>query len=169
MSTRRVFRWILYFLELLVFFVLQTTPGIVPEICGAKPILLIPAALTIAVFEGDIGGMTAGIAAGLLIDMGSGGVLGVHAILLAILCFVSGALTMQILRTNLLVVMLTAAVAVPLVILLQWLVFYVFPGYEDAWYVFTTNILPKIGYTLALTPLFYFFNKVVALPLSDAA
>lgn len=169
MQTRRIFRWILYFLELIVFYVLQTTPGIIPAIAGARPLLLIPAALTIAMFEGDVGGMVIGIAAGLLIDMGGGDLLGFHAILLAILCFVLGSMTMQIFRTNLLVALLAALAAVPVVTLLQWVFFYILPGYGDLQYVFVTAIVPKMIYTFAVTPLFYLFNRVIALRLSEAA
>ena len=168
MSTRRIFRWVLYFLELIVFYVLQTTPGIIPEVYGARPVLLIPIALTIAMFEGDFGGLTVGIAAGLLLDMGGSDVLGFHAIILAILCFVLGSMTMQIFRTNLLVALLAALVAIPLVTVLQWVFFYVLQGYGDAQYVFMTSILPKMIYTYAVTPLFYLFNRVIALRLSDA-
>ncbi len=169
MPTRRIFRWILYFLELVVFYVLQTTPGIIPAVYGARPVLLIPIALTIAMFEGDVGGMVVGIAAGLLIDMGGSDLLGFHAILLAVLCFVIGSMTMQIFRTNLLVALLSSLVAVPLVIVLQWVFFYIVPGYGDVQYVFMTSILPKMIYTFAVTPLFYLFNRVIALRLSDAA
>ena len=169
MSGRRVFRWILYFLELVAVYVLQTTPGIIPAVSGARPVLLIPAALTIAMFEGDIGGMAVGIAAGLLIDMGGSDILGFHAIVLAILCFVLGSMTMQIFRTNLLVALLAAVVAVPVVIVLQWVFFYILPGYGDLQYVFMGSILPKMVYTFAVTPLFYLFNRVIALRLSEAA
>ena len=169
MSGRRVFRWILYFLELIAVYVLQTTPGIIPAVSGARPVLLIPAALTIAMFEGDIGGMAVGIAAGLLIDMGGSDILGFHAIGLAILCFVLGSMTMQIFRTNLLVALLAAVVAVPVVIVLQWVFFYILPGYGDLQYVFLGSILPKMVYTFAVTPLFYLFNRVIALRLSEAA
>ena len=150
MSVRRVFRWILYFLELIAVYVLQTTPGIIPAVSGARPVLLIPAALTIAMFEGDIGGMTVGIAAGLLIDMGGSDILGFHAIVLAILCFVLGSMTMQIFRTNLLVALLASFVAVPVVIVLQWVFFYILPGYGDLQYVFLGSLLPKMVYTFAL-------------------
>ena len=169
MSVRRVFRWILYFLELVAVYVLQTTPGIIPAVSGARPVLLIPAALTIAMFEGDIGGMAVGIAAGLLIDMGGSDILGFHAIVLAILCFVLGSMTMQIFRTNLLVALLAAVVAVPVVIVLQWVFFYILPGYGDLQYVFMGSILPKMVYTFAVMPLFYLFNRVIALRLSEAA
>ena len=165
MSGRRVFRWVLYFLELIVFYVLQTTPGIIPAVSGARPVLLIPVALTIAIFEGDIGGM----AAGLLIDMGGSDILGFHAILLAILCFVLGSMTMQIFRTNLLVALIAALVVIPLVTVLQWVFFYILPGYGDLRYVFMSSILPKMIYTFAVTPLFYLFNRVIALRLSEAA
>lgn len=154
--------------ELLVIYVLQMTPGLVPEIGGGRPVLLIPAALTIAMFEGDIGGMVAGIVAGLLIDMGGTDLLGFHGVLLAVLCFAVGALTMKTFRTNLLVSLLAAFAAIPLVLALQWLFFFVLPGYDGAVYVFVSSILPKMLYTFAVTPIFYGFNRVVALRLSEA-
>ena len=91
------------------------------------------------------------------------------AILLAILCFVLGSMTMQIFRTNLLVALLAALVVIPLVTVLQWVFFYILPGYGDLRYVFMSSILPKMIYTFAVTPLFYLFNRVIALRLSEAA
>lgn len=65
----------------------QETPGLIPELFGARPVLLIPVALSIALFEGERPSMMFGLFSGLLIDFGIGGALGFHALLLAATCF----------------------------------------------------------------------------------
>ena len=48
MSDRAIsfFRYLAYVIELILMFVLTTTPGLMPELCGAKPALLVCVALT---------------------------------------------------------------------------------------------------------------------------
>ena len=46
----RFFRYLAYTLEILVLFLLQETPNFIPCLWGIRPTLLIPAALTIALF-----------------------------------------------------------------------------------------------------------------------
>ena len=45
---KRWMRWALYAVQLLLLFVLQETPGLLPPVMGAKPMLILAAALTIA-------------------------------------------------------------------------------------------------------------------------
>ena len=169
MLPNRIFRWIFYLIEFLVLFILQTVPGIIPAIGGVQPLLLLSAALSVALFEGNVGGMTAGIAAGLLIDFGYGEILGVHAIFLAIFGFLLGSMTMELFRTNLLILMLAGLVVVPAVLTLQWLLFYVWQGYNGAGYVYYTHYIPEMFYTYLLLPLLYGLNRIIALRLSEAA
>ena len=44
----RLIRYLAYTLELLVLFMLQETPGLLPTIFGSRPLLVLPAVLTIA-------------------------------------------------------------------------------------------------------------------------
>ena len=85
MSGNRIVRIVIYAIELLLLYVLQTTRGLVPEFSGTRPLMLVCAAMMIALFEGDVTGLIFGIAAGLLIDMGGADVLGFHALLLGLL------------------------------------------------------------------------------------
>ena len=48
---KRWMRWALYAVQLLLLFVLQETPGLLPPVMGAKPMLILAAALTIAMVE----------------------------------------------------------------------------------------------------------------------
>ena len=75
MSGNRIVRIVIYTIELLLLYVLQTTRGLVPEFSGTRPLMLVCAAMMIALFEGDVTGLIFGIAAGLLIDMGGADVL----------------------------------------------------------------------------------------------
>ena len=45
----KVIRYLAYTLELLVLFMLQETPGLLPPLFGARPVLLFPAVITIAI------------------------------------------------------------------------------------------------------------------------
>ncbi|HBT91305.1 MAG TPA: rod shape-determining protein MreD, partial [Ruminococcaceae bacterium] len=65
MSRYRVIRYLGYSIEILVLFVLQETPGLIPEIGGARPVMLIPAAVCIAMFESETPAMAFGLAGGL--------------------------------------------------------------------------------------------------------
>ena len=48
MSRYKGIRFFAYFLEILVLFMVQETPGLMPSVYGVRPTLLIPAALLIA-------------------------------------------------------------------------------------------------------------------------
>ena len=50
MNRYKGIRFFAYVLEILVLFMVQETPGLLPPILGARPVLLIPAALSIAFF-----------------------------------------------------------------------------------------------------------------------
>ena len=168
MSRHQFLRWMTYIIELVLLYIIQCTPGLIPAVYGARPVLLIPAAVTIAMFEGDIGGMIAGILSGLLIDLGGGSVLGVHAILLGILCYFIGLATMDLIKTNFFTALLFGAVSILLVCLIQWAVFYVLWNYGENAYALTRHYLPKAAYTFCIVPLVYLFNRFFALRLSDA-
>ena len=62
----RYLKWTAYGLLLLGASLLQMAPRAIPSIFGARPLLLIPIVVSIAMFEGPIGGAAAGIAGGLL-------------------------------------------------------------------------------------------------------
>ena len=155
-------RYFAYTLELLLLFMLQQTPSLLPEILGGRPVLLIPAAILIAMYETNVISMAFGIAAGLLLDFASGHGLGFHAIVLAVLCFLFSSLCMELIQTNFLTALAAGAVLTGIVILLQWLALYVGPGYSQPFYAFIHHYLARFVYTyLFILPL-YFLNRLLA-------
>ncbi|NLJ31061.1 MAG: rod shape-determining protein MreD [Clostridiales bacterium] len=163
-------KWIRYFaytIELLAFFVVQETPGLIPAVFGARPVLVIPAALSIALFEEELPSLFFGAFAGLLTDLGISPTLGFHALLLGVACFFLSVLAANLIHTNFLTAMASAAVVPFFLFLIQWVFFYVLTEYESPWYAFTTHYLPIYAYTAALMPVAYYFNRALALQLRD--
>ena len=167
MSRQRLLRWSIYFLELLLVFLLQQVPGLLPTIAGVRPVLLFPVAISIAMFEGELGGMTIGIATGFLVDFAGSSTIGFHCIVLAVLCFFIGRLTMHLIHTNFLTCLLCGFVFLIIVGGLQWLFGYVFRGYSAAGQALVSHYAPKLLYTFCLLPISYFINRVFALRLAE--
>lgn len=155
----RAIRYLAYTLELLVLFMLQETPGLLPSIFDARPVLLLPAAITIALFEPELPSLAFGIVGGLFADFGLSGLLGFHALLLGVLCFFVSLLSRQYLQLNIVTAVITGVWTIGIVISLGWLFFYYLKGYSMPGYAFTHHYLPKYFYTMLFVPLVYFMNK----------
>ncbi|MBQ9082857.1 MAG: rod shape-determining protein MreD [Clostridia bacterium] len=158
MRLRGMMRGGIYGIELLMLYILQTT-AVMPAVCGVRPLLLIGAAMSIALSEGEIPGLAVGIGAGLLMDLAGAEILGIHALILGVACYVLGSMTTELFKANLPVLLLAMAVVVPLNSMLEWLIFFVLPGYPGAVYALQTHYAPQMLYTFALTPLFYVLNR----------
>lgn len=165
----RIVRSLAYVLELLVLFMLQETPGLLPHVYGARPVLVLPAAAVIAMFEEETRAMAFGVAAGLFCDFGYSGVLGFHALVMGVLCFFISLLVRTFLQVNPVTAMLTGIVALGLAFGAQWLFFYYFRHYSQPLFALTSHYLPKYLYTLLFVPLLYLVNKGLseALPVQE--
>lgn len=163
MTKYRVIRWFAYLIEITVIFVLQETPGLLPELWGARPVAVIPAVLAIAMFESEIVSMVFGLIGGLLIDFGFGGVLGFHGLLLAAACYAVSLIVTNLVKTNFLTSLLISILVSALIMFLQWACFYVLYGYQHTLYALTTHYLPIFCYTAVLMPITYYFNRALAM------
>ena len=158
---REMSRLILYLaftLELLVLFMVQETPGILPHIYGARPVLVLPAGLIIAMLQDEVPAMAFGILAGLFCDFGFSGLLGFHAIIMGVMCFFISIMVKAFLQANIVTSGLTGIVCLALIFLAQWLFFYYF-HYTDPGFALKSHYVPKYLYTLLFVPLIYIMNK----------
>ena len=162
-SRMKAVRYFAYSIELLALFILQETPGLIPAVFGSRPVLVLPAALSIAMFEGQSASMAFGIAGGVLIDFGLGSMLGFHALLLAAGCYLISLVAENLFQTNFLTYLLLSSAAGAAVFLLQWVFFFVLSGYAHAGYALWAHYLPIFCYTTAFAPLLYWFNRALAL------
>ena len=137
----KVIRCVAYTIEIILLFILQELPYLMPSLLGVRPLLLIAAPMTIAILENEKIGLGFGVFAGLLMDMGYGSVIGFHAIVLGVLGFFIGLLAVNLVKTNVLTSLLCTAAAVFAVISLHFVFFYLLRGYDMA-YLRLSEILP---------------------------
>ena len=164
--TNSFFRYLAYTIELILMFVLSTTPGLMPEIFGAKPVLLICVALTVAVYEREIPAMIFGMAAGILTDLGYSDSIGLFAVSLTIICFIVGYAANNLIVAKFLNFLLYSAVAVGILFMLYFLVRFVIPGVGDMWQYFTQHLISRMVQTFLFSIPLYFINKFIYLTLS---
>lgn len=167
MSRYQGIRFFAYFLEILVLFMVQETPGLLPPVLGARPVLLIPVALSIAFFETEVSAMAFGVLCGLFLDFGMGTAFGFHGLFLGVMCFLLGALAAELIRTNLLTAMLAGILGIFLLLSIQWLFTYLLYGLDYPGYAYVHHYLPRMGYTLIFMPVTYYFNRALALFLRE--
>ncbi len=167
MKNIRFFRYLAYSLEILVFFILGSTPSLLPQIFGATPCILVALALTIAVFESEIPAMVFGVICGVLTDLGFSNSIGTFTIALTICCFVLGFCSNNIITVNFLNVMITATVVITALLSLHFLFALVLKGYDYAGNYFVNHYISRIVQTIICTAILYFINKFIYETLRD--
>lgn len=158
---RSFFRYFAYTLEILIFYVLQGTPNLVPELFGSKPLLLIPIALTIASRERVVPSLVFGAACGVLTDIGSGSSVGFFAITLTLVCFAEVSIYENYLVPSFLTVSIISVISVPCIIGMYFLLFRFFAGIEECGYLFVHHYISRIVYTLLMTIPLYYLNRLL--------
>lgn len=166
---RDLIRWSILSLFLILLFLLQTTPYLLPVLGKASAMPLIPAVICIGMFERETAGAFFGLAAGLLWDMVSAQPAGYHSIFLMVLGCASGLLITHLMRNNLLTGCLLGAGGILLHDVIYWLLFVVLRGYDGGGMLLVEKYLPSMLYTAAFIPLFYFIVRLLRKQLRSPA
>lgn len=148
-------------IEILIFYIIEGIPNFIPEIINGKPLLLLPIALSIAVFESEIPSMFFGIVCGSLIDFGVSSHFGFYTFSLAIVCFFIGYFVENFFNTKLVLILIIGVIFVPLLISLNFLFNYILVGYSGVVDYYVKHIVPVICLTFITIPIFYGLNKVI--------
>lgn len=164
--TGRTLKFIVYGAELFLIYILQFTPGLLPEFFGEAPMLLTICAVSIALFEGDLTGMWFGLAAGLLWDAGSTAPFGIYGLTHMAICFGCGLLVMYLLRNNVVTSLILGFVSAALAATVQW-IFLSGAGADMTLFFIGKILLPRAVYSTVLMPLFYYFNRAITTRLYD--
>ena len=157
-----VIKYVVYSLLLLFLYVLQTTPGLF-VIFGQKPMIVVPFAICIAMFEGEFVGGLFGAFAGLLCDIAGGMLFGFNGLFVAFFCIVTGLVVIYLMHCN-----PGAAFFFTLITMLvrgsvEFLFGYAIWNHPNVWRIFTNHTLPVILYTAAVAPLLFFLVKKIFL------
>lgn len=156
-----VIRYIFYSIEILIFYVLQGTPNLPPEILGGRPVLLICLALAIAAFEKELPAMFFGLACGVMCDLGLGNTIGFFAVALTAVCFFEAQLFKSVMVKNFVNSMAVCFAGCVLIIGLYFLFFYILKGYGSIIYYFVNHYISRIIYTFLCCIPVYFINKLL--------
>ncbi len=144
------FRFIGHSLILAVCYFLQITPGVMPEILGTLPMLVIAVVVCIAMFEKDLAGTLFGLAGGLLLDLNSLQAPGFNAMLLMVIGCASGLMVSNLMKNTLSTALLLTGGAALAYNIIYWAVFYLFKGVERAGYYFIRYEIIDVVYTMVL-------------------
>ena len=161
-TNRAVFRYIAFGFEILLLWVLQSTPKLLPELPGSKPFLLLAAALSFAACSKPVPAVVLGAVCGVLSDISANGAIGYFSVAFTLVCYASAVLLNTYLNRNAMTSAVLALGSVIAVLLLYFLLFRVFAGVPDCGALFVRHYLPRMGYTaLVFFPL-YFLNRFIA-------
>lgn len=159
----RILKYVLFLFEIFVLFLIGDTAWVLPELLGAKPALMICAAVSISLSGvKELPAMLFGVLCGLLMDFSHGGPYGFHALIFAVLCYVCALLVQHLFRKNLLAALMMMVVSIAIVILLHWFFFYVCQGFSDAGYALVRHYGMMAVYTLAASVPVYFLTRLIA-------
>jgi len=147
-------KYAVYALVLLILYVLQTTPGLF-AIRGITPILVVPAAIAIAMHEGELAGGFYGALAGLFCDMSGRVLFGFNGLFISFFCVVAGLLVIHLMHSNLRNCILFVAGTMLATSSLEFFFGYGIWGHENAWRIYVFLTLPTVLYTVIVSPLLF--------------
>ena len=153
-------KWAVYAACFILVAVLQFVRSF-PQIFHVTPLFLIPAVITVAMFEGEMAGAVYGVFAGLLWDASAGRIFGFNGFFLMIVGLSAGLLVTYVFRNTMVSSVLLTGGFTLLLEILTWFFFYYITGLGRFAFFFPQVILPTVLYTLPFAiPLFYGARQV---------
>ncbi len=154
---RGLLRYVAYTTELLLLAAAQSTPELIPQTLGAKPLLLVSAALSFCAVENATASMILGAVCGAATDLAGGGI-GYYALALTLTCFFISSMLGSRFRANLFSLMLFSSAAVAAVVGGYFLLFRLPFGADCLGALFPSRYLPRMALTYLCVPPLYGFN-----------
>lgn len=145
---------------MLLSFVLQSSSISMPEIFGARPLLIIPLCVCIAMHEREIPASIFGAAGGILMDTAAG-TEGFNALLLTVLCAVCSILISHLMQNNIVTALVLCSGTLAVYELFYIIVNYILCGAGNVLTQAFTFYLPVFVYTLLFVPAFYYIIRHV--------
>lgn len=144
------FKYFSYSLLVILLYVLQATPNLMPELFGSKPLLLLPLALAISSVEKEVPSLVFGAVCGGLTDLAAGGGIGYFAIILTLICYFESHVFSTYFVPNIFSATVYSAIAAVLSIGFYFLIFKVFSGIPDWQILFVNHYISRIVYTFVM-------------------
>ena len=159
-NTRLALKWICYGGILLFCLGLQTEQSLF-YINGVKPILLVPAVVSLSFFESELSSALFGLGAGLLWDVAAGKIFGFYGMILMFICAACALLSIYIIKGNLLNAVFLCTAGIFCCLCWDFLFYYLIWGYEKVWLIFQKYLFVTL-YSIPFTPLIYLLIRKIA-------
>ncbi|SDN57472.1 hypothetical protein [Acetanaerobacterium elongatum] len=159
-NIRSILKWTIYALLLLAAYIAGQNPFVL-NLFGVRPILILPVAISVAMFEHEFSGAIFAAAAGILWGISSDTVFGYYAIILLVLGAAAGLICSYGLSPNLLTALLLSFGASMITGLLDFFFLYVLWGYNGLSRFFLTSMLPTILVTAFFIIPFYYLVRLI--------
>ena len=160
-------RYLIYVCEIIIFFIIQQSPALSYGSNLLKPMLILSIVLTISIFELETPSVLICFFAGVLLDLGNSGSIGIFSFVMPIIGYLVSLISTHFIKINLITSTIISVVCIVFFYLIDFLINYMFKGYSDLSYTLLNNYLPRMIYTLLLSPIFYFFNKAIFINLIE--
>ena len=134
-------RVIIYSIELVLCFVIQSIPGALPSILGAAPVLVLSLAFSLSAFESPEFCVVFGAVCGALADIGSGKFIGPAAVTTALMCLLFSYLFTQRISINVFYSALFSALGIFAVLSFMFLCNYALYDYGNEVYFYVNKYL----------------------------
>lgn len=148
-------RAIIYFFEIIIFFILQSSLNQFISLARVMPNLLLILVVSNAYMRGRMTGMVVGFFSGLLIDILFGSVIGLYAMLLLLIGYIAGFTNKIYSRDDFTLPLIFIGLANFIYQFLYYVFEFLLRGKLDFLYYLRTLILPEIIYTVAVAVLIY--------------
>lgn len=154
---RRI-KYLCYLIELLVLYILQNTPALLPEIFSVKPMLVLCGIISISFLEDEIPSMIFGMIGGLLIDLSFGNYFGLFGMIMAIICCFTSVYIKNLIKINTVIIIKTAVISLGSAVLCDWIFRYVIHEYSLIFIILLDVFLPVFIYSMLCLPILYLIN-----------
>ncbi len=143
---RKILKFFVYAVIVFISYIIQSTPGFL-EFQGVKPILVLPACICLAIYEGEFAGGLFGFFAGIFCDSAAETVFGFNALFYLILCAAAGLFAIYLFRRNTLNILLVCLIAIFARSFVEFFFSYLLYSYEGLSGFFYLEIAPQIVYS----------------------
>jgi len=154
----KALKYAVYAILLLIFYILQITPGLFVAF-GHKPMIVVPFAIAAAMYEGEVAGGILGAFAGLLCDMGGSMLFGLNGIFLSLFCIAAGLTVIHLMHCNFGSAILFTFIAIFAMGGAEFVFGYAMWGHQGVWKIFLYRTLPAVAYTTLLSPVLFMAAK----------
>lgn len=157
----KIFRFVVYTIQLILLYVFEGTPIFNLKFFNVTPSLLIPAFITICIFERKFAAIGFGILTGFLLDLSIGNILGPQILIFGLLGYLIGFIVNYFFQSDILAAVVISVLTIPITLILNFFLKSHFQGFEFNMYSFYNYVLPNILYTFLFTFFIFLINRVI--------